>query len=49
MKMKDPREFTTFDDDPRNNGFGYDSPNTYDDPYDEDEEDEGIPLENEPL
>lgn len=35
--MKDPRElrqFECFDDDPRNNGNGYDHHNPYDDPDD---------------
>lgn len=35
--MKDPREprqFECFDDDPRNNGNGYNHPNPYDDPDD---------------
>jgi hypothetical protein len=35
--MKDPREFTCFDSDPRNSGWGYNCPNPYDDYRDEEE------------
>lgn len=46
--MKDPREFPCMDSDPRNNGFGYNNPNPYDDYPEEkiEEVEEEIDLEN---
>lgn len=46
--IQDPREWSCFDDDPRNSGWGYQSPNPYDDYPDPplEETDEGIPDEN---
>lgn len=47
---EDPRprnEFSCFDSDPRNNGWGYNSPNPYDNYDERDEEEEPIERDDE--